>query len=160
MAEKQVLRDVTPEVVAEVRAMIARAQYGALATLATDDGWPVATRVGLATFEGEPLILVSSLAAHTGALRADPRCSLLIGEVGKGDALAHPRVTLRCRAEEIARDAPERVASREAYLAANPKAALYADLGDFAFMRLRIESASFNGGFGKAYALSRNDLAG
>jgi putative heme iron utilization protein len=158
VAEKQVLREVTAEVVAEVRAMIAGARYGALATLAPDDGWPVATRVGLAGFEDEPLILVSALAAHTGALRADPRCSLLIGDVGKGDPLAHPRVTLKCRSEEIARDAAERGSAREAYLAANPKAALYADLGDFAFMRLRIESASFNGGFGTAYALQRSDL--
>lgn len=158
MAEKQVLREVTAEVVAEVRAMIAGARYGALATIGPDDGWPVATRVGLAIFDGEPLILVSALASHTGALRADPRCSLLIGEVGKGDALAHHRVTLKCLAEEIGREAPERTAAREAYLAANPKAALYADLGDFAFVRLRIESASFNGGFGKAYALTRSDL--
>jgi putative heme iron utilization protein len=158
MAEKQVLREVTPEVVAEAREMIGAARYGALATIGPEDGWPVATRVGLALFEGEPLILVSALAAHTGALRADPRCSLLIGEVGKGDALAHPRVTLKSRAEEIEREAPERLAAREAYLAANPKAALYADLRDFAFMRLRIEGASFNGGFGKAYALSREEL--
>ena len=62
--------------------MIAGARYGALATLAPDGGWPVATRVWLAGFEGEPLILVSALAAHTGAQRADPRCSLLIGDVG------------------------------------------------------------------------------
>jgi putative heme iron utilization protein len=116
--------------------------------------------VGLAVFESEPLILVSALAAHTSALRTDPRCSLLIGEVGKGDALAHARVTLKCRAEEIAREARDHASVRDAYLAANPKAALYADLGDFAFMRLRIESASFNGGFGKAYALGREDLIG
>ena len=69
-------------------------------------------------------------------------------------------MTLKCRADEIGREAPERMAAREAYLAANPKAALYVDLGDFAFMRLRIESASFNGGFGKAYVLSRSDLVG
>ena len=158
MAETGVLREVTAEVIAQVRAMIAAARFGALATLAPEDGWPVATRVGLATSGGEPLVLVSALAAHTAALRADPRCSLLIGDVGKGDALAHPRVTLKCRAEEIARDAAEHAAARSAYLAANPKAALYADLGDFAFMRLSIESASFNGGFGKAYALTRSEL--
>ena len=126
MAEKQVLRTVTAEVTAEVRTMIAAARHGALATLAPGDGWPVATRVGLAVFESEPLILVSALAAHTSALRNDPRCSLLIGEVGKGDALAHPRVTLKCRAEEIAREARDHASVRDAYLAA------FADRGSHA----------------------------
>jgi putative heme iron utilization protein len=155
MAERQVLREVTPEVIAEVRAMIAAARYGALANLSPADGWPVATRVGLALHEGIPLILISALAAHTAALRADPRCSLLIGEVpNKGDPLAFARVTLRCRAVEIARSE----AVRTAYLGAQPKAELYIDLPDFAFMRLEIESASYNAGFGRAYAISADDL--
>lgn len=149
------LRAVTPEVMAEVRAMIAGARYGALASLSPQDGWPVATRVGLAVHEGMPLILISALAAHTAALRADPRCSLLIGEVpDKGDPLAFARVTLKCRAVEMARGE----AVRAAYLRAQPKAELYVDLPDFAFMRLEIESASYNAGFGRAYALTAADL--
>ena len=152
-----VLRDVTPEVVAEVRAMIAAARYGALASLSATDGWPVATRVGLAVHEGSPLILISALAAHTAALRADPRCSLLIGEVpDKGDPLAFARVTLKCRAVEVARGD----AVRAAYLRAQPKAELYVDLPDFTFMRLVVESASYNAGFGRAYALGGEALRG
>jgi putative heme iron utilization protein len=152
-----VLRDVTPEVVAEVRAMIGTARYGALATLAPNDGWPVATRVGLAVHEGSPLILISALAAHTAALRADPRCSLLIGEVpDKGDPLAFARVTLKCRAVEVARGD----AVRAAYLQAQPKAELYLDLPDFTFMRLLVESASYNAGFGRAYAIGGEALRG
>lgn len=150
-----VLRDVTPEVVAEARAMIAAARYGALASLAPAGGWPVATRVGLAVHEGSPLILISALAAHTAALRADPRCSLLIGEVpDTGDPLAFARVTLKCRAVEVARGD----AVRAAYLQAQPKAELYVDLPDFTFMRLVVESASYNAGFGRAYALTGEDL--
>ena len=157
MAERQVLRDVTPEVIAEVRGMIAAARYGALATLAPADGWPVATRVGLAVHEGMPLILISGLAAHTAALRADPRCSLLLGEVpDKGDPLAFARVTLRCRAVEIERSE----AVRTAYLRAQPKAELYVDLTDFTFMRLEVESASYNAGFGRAYAIAWDELRG
>lgn len=155
MAEQHVLRDVTPDVLAEVRGSIAAARYGVLATLAPADGWPVATRVGLAVHEGMPLILISALAAHTAALRADSRCSLLIGEVpDKGDPLAFARVTLKCRAVEIGRSA----AVRAAYLGAQPKAALYIDLPDFTFMRLEIESVSYNAGFGRAYALTGDDL--
>jgi len=32
------------------------------------------------------------------------------------------------------------------------------DLGDFAFFRLELESASLNGGFGKAFNLTQDDL--
>ena len=158
MADRRGLRAVTPEVVAEVRALLADARWGTIASLDPEDGWPIATRVGLAMFEGDPLIVVSALAAHTGALRADPRCSLLVGEPGKGDPLAHPRVTLKCRAEEIAGETAELVSARAAYLEANPKAQLYVDLPDFAFMQLRIVEASYNAGFGKAYVISGDSL--
>jgi putative heme iron utilization protein len=142
-------------VIAEVRALIGSARYGALASLGPADGWPVATRVGLAVHEGAPLILISALAAHTAALRADPRCSLLIGDVpDKGDPLAFARVTLKCRAVEIERSE----ALRAVYLRAQPKAELYVDLPDFAFMRLEVESASYNAGFGRAYVLTGDDL--
>lgn len=157
---RNVLRPTTPEIVAEVRALIASARSGALATIAPEDGWPVATRVGLATLDGVPLILVSALAAHTGALRADPRCSLLIGEAGKGDPLAHPRVTLKCRAREIGREGPDAGRARAAYLAAQPKAQLYADLPDFTFMALDVLSGSYNAGFGRAYAIDGELLRG
>ena len=152
------LGQVTPDIIAEVRSLIAAARYGALATLAPADGWPQATRVGLASYEGQPLILISALAAHTAALRADPRCALLIGEVGKGDPLAHPRASLTCQAAEIPRADPRAAAARAAYLAAQPKAQLYIDLPDFAFMQLQITRVSFNAGFGKAFALSGDDL--
>jgi putative heme iron utilization protein len=151
------LRDLTPEVIAEVRGLIAAARHGALATLSPADGWPVATRVGLAMHEGMPLILVSALAAHTAALRADPRCSLLIGAVpDKGDPLAFARATLRCRAVELARSD----LLRAAYLGAQPKAGLYVDLQDFAFMRLEVESVSYNAGFGRAYVIDADALRG
>ena len=152
-----VLREVTPEVIAEVQAMIAAARYGALATIAPTDGWPVATRVGLAVHEGMPLILISALAAHTAALRADARCSLLLGEVpDKGDPLAFARATLKCRAMELARNE----AVRAAYLRAQPKAEPYVDLPDFTFMRLAVESVSYNAGFGRAYVIGGEELRG
>ena len=149
-----VLRELTPEVIAEAAALLAAAEHGALATLAPADGWPQATRVGLALVgRFTPLILVSALAAHTGALRADPRCSLLVGEPGKGDPLAHPRLMLKCRAEEISRDGAGYAPAGAAYLAAQPKAQLYVDLPDFAFMALRPVSATYNAGFGRAFVL-------
>jgi putative heme iron utilization protein len=50
-------------------------------------------------------------------------------------------------------------ALRAAYLAAQPKAGLYVDLPDFAFMRLAVESVSYNGGFGRAYAIGWDELS-
>jgi len=158
---KSVLREVSPEVVAEVRHLIAGARHGALATVSHEDGHPVATRVGIATLaDGTPIILVSGLSAHTPALLADPRCSLLIGEPGKGDPLAHPRITIKCEAQRLERDSPAHNQARAAYLAAHPKASLYVDLGDFRFFALKPLSASYNGGFGRAYALDGGEIAG
>lgn len=160
-AQKPVERFQTPDtaVLDEVRQMIGAARYAALASLSPEDGFPLCTRIGLATLEdGTPLTLISALAAHGPALMADPRCSLLIGEVGKGDPLAHKRVMLKCRAKFFGRDSAAHEAAKARYLAAHPKAGLYADLGDFSFVALRAESGLFNAGFGRAFRLDSNDL--
>ena len=78
------------------RSLVRTARFATISTLHPDTGWPQATRVAVATdVSGHPLILISNLAAHTPALRADPRCALLFGEPGTGDPLAHPRIRLR-----------------------------------------------------------------
>jgi putative heme iron utilization protein len=142
-----------------VKTLVRTARYAALATLDPATGAPVATRVATATtLNGEPLILVSSLTPHTAAMLHDARISLLVGEPGKGDPLAHPRVTLQCRARKLDRQSEEGQHARQRYLNRHPKAALYADFGDFSFFELGIDSASFNGGFGKAYRMDRADV--
>lgn len=156
---KDVLRPVDEEARRQARTLVRSARYGALATLDPATGAPVATRVALATdIDGTPLILVSGLSAHTGGLAADPRCSLLVGEPGKGDPLAHPRMSVGCRAQRLERGTPQYARAERRYLARQPKARLYAGFPDFALHRLEVEGASLNGGFGKAYALSRADL--
>jgi len=157
--KKDVLLEVDDSVRETARNLVQAARYGALATLSTNDGYPQCTRVGLATFkDGTPFIFISALAAHTGALLADPRCALLVGEPGKGDPLAHPRISLSCRAEVVAPHLNDAKQARKIYLEAHSKAQLYIDLPDFRFFRLVLVKASFNGGFGRAYALSTADL--
>jgi len=157
--EQGVLRETTAAVIAEAREMIRAADHAALATIEAGTGHPLASRVGLATLaDGTPLIVVSGLAAHSAALDGEPRCSLLIGETGKGDPLAHPRLTLMCRAALVAPDG--RADARARYLAQHAKAAIYVDLPDFRFFRLSIERASFNAGFGRAYAIAGGALVG
>ena len=115
-------------------------------------GHPMTSRVAVASLgEGRvPLLFVSALAAHTPQMRADPRCSLLVGDMGKGDPLTNPRLMLTCRAHELAWTE----ALRETWLAAHPKGRVYVDLADFVFVELRVEAVSFVGGFGRAYAIS------
>lgn len=158
-AKKNPLLEVTSETRIEVRTLIANARYAALAVLTPESGHPACSRVGLATLEnGTPVIFISALAAHTGALVADPRCSLLIGDPGKGDLLAHPRISIACTGSKLAPESDDAAAARQRYLSAHPKAKLYIDLPDFRFFRLDPIDASFNGGFGRAYALSAADV--
>ncbi|MCB1382566.1 MAG: pyridoxamine 5'-phosphate oxidase family protein [Notoacmeibacter sp.] len=139
--------------------LLGEAHHGALATLEPQTGSPMVTRIAVTQGPGgDPHALISTLAAHTTALLADPRCSLLVGEPGKGDPLAHPRLTLFCRAQPLPREGSDFPAAMEAMLAANPKVRLYAGFADFTLFRLRVERASLNGGFGRAWRLDRRDI--
>ncbi|WP_232845754.1 HugZ family pyridoxamine 5'-phosphate oxidase [Aurantimonas marina] len=136
------------------RTLLRSARHGALAVLRPGDGHPAASRVLVATdFLGRPLLLMSDLTLHARALAADCRCSLLVEATGKGDPLTHPRLTVFGGASAVAADDPKRPALRERFLARHPKSALYADFGDFHFVRLQPQSASLNGGFGRAFEL-------
>lgn len=157
--KKDVIRETDAAAVRLARTLLRGARFGALAAIERDTGWPLASRVGVATdIDGTPLILISMLSAHTGAILAEPRCSLLVGEPGKGDALAHPRMTILCHAKRLERGSDDHARAERRYLNRNPKAMLYAGLGDFSLFRLEPDRASLNGGFGKAYALTSADL--
>ncbi|MBD3679412.1 MAG: HugZ family protein [Rhodobacteraceae bacterium] len=154
------IRPTDDEARALARDLISGARFAALAVL-LPDGMPHVSRVALATApDGGPVTLISSLAVHSQALTADPRCSLMVGEPGaKGDPLTHPRLTLQARARFISRDSDDHGALRADYLQKRPKAALYADFADFSFVRFEVAEALLNGGFGKAYRLTPEDLA-
>jgi hypothetical protein len=102
---------------------------------------------------------MSRLAAHAGNLEADARASILLAQGGKGDPLAHPRLTV---IGHVTRTTEPRVRSR--FLARHAKAKLYADFGDFSFWRMDITAGHLNGGFARAMSLGpeqlRTDLAG
>lgn len=141
------------------RRLMRTARSGTLATNDHGSGTPFASLVSVATdLDGSPLILTSQLSVHTRLLEADPRCSLLLSAVGKGDPLAHPRLTLIATAQRLERASEETRQVRRRYLTQHPKAALYADFPDFSFWRLDVSSASLNGGFGRAYRMTREDL--
>lgn len=158
--KKDTIQQTTDEVRALAKQLITTASYGALGVLDPATGRPSVTRVALASdTDNTPLLLASGLATHTPALNANPVCSLLLGEPGdKGDPLVHPRITLACVAQKFTREDEGYSRLRELFLQQRPKVKLYIDLGDFVIFRLNIESAGLNGGFGKAYHLTADDI--
>jgi heme iron utilization protein len=139
------------EAIADAKRLMRLARTGGLATLEAAGGAPLTTLIGVASdFDGAPLILMSTLSRHTKNLAHDPRASLLLtGRHDRGDPLNHPRVSLSGQVERCA--APR---AKVRYLQRNPKAALYAGFADFAVFKLRIQDVHFNGGFGRAAALT------
>jgi hypothetical protein len=102
------------------QSLIAAARFAALAVLHPETRAPYVSRIALGRApSGAPVTLVSTLALHTTALKADPR---------------------------------------EKYLAEHPKSKLYADFADFGFVLFEAEGAALNGGFGRAYMLTPEDL--
>jgi putative heme iron utilization protein len=131
--------------IAESRLILRATRVATLATL-TNDGAPFATLTTVATaYDGSPILLLSRLAHHTRFLERDGRCSLLLARGGRGDPLAHPRLTLVGTAARV-----QDPAARARFLRRNPKAELYADFPDFSFWRLTISAVHLNGGFARA----------
>ncbi|MDW4551131.1 pyridoxamine 5'-phosphate oxidase family protein [Defluviimonas sp. D31] len=154
------IRETDDEARGLARDLLTGAATAALGVIEPGSGAPFVSRIafGLGP-QGEPMTLVSDLAVHARALRADPRASLLIGAPGpKGDPLTHPRLTLRASARFVARDDGRRDALRAVWLGHHPKAKLYVDFDDFHFVLFDIADGLLNGGFAKAYALDANDL--
>ena len=149
--------DFDPRAVAKTLLRTTRA--GTLATLDRNTGYPFASLVNVATdVDASPLILVSKLATHTANLEVDGRASLLLAETGKGDALAHPRLTVLGTFAPVARDGADDARIRRRFLARHPKSELYAGFGDFAFWRMAVVSAHLNGGFARAADLTPQDV--
>lgn len=129
------------------RMLLRNNRVAALGTLDPESGFPITTLATYATdLDGAPVLLVSGLSHHTRNLAADQRCSLLMSQGGKGDPLAHPRLTMTANAMRV--DDP---VIRRRFLARHPKAKLYVDFPDFVFLRLEPQRIMLNGGFARAF---------
>ncbi|HEY1473208.1 MAG TPA: DUF2470 domain-containing protein [Pseudolabrys sp.] len=149
--------DFVPQGVAKTLLRVTRT--GTLATLDRNSGHPFASLVNVATdADGSPLILVSKLATHTANLECDGRASLFLAETGKGDALAHPRLTVLGTFAPVDREGADDPRIRRRFLTRHPKSELYAGFGDFAFWRMGVVSAHLNGGFARAADLTAADV--
>lgn len=140
------------------RSLLRSIRAGTLATL-TEAGAPFASLTSVATdIDGAPLILISGLSHHTRHISGDPRCSLLLAQTGKGDPLAHPRLTVTCTTRRVDRESAEGARIRRRFLCRHPKAELYADFGDFSFWRLEPVHFFLNGGFARAWDGPASDI--
>jgi heme iron utilization protein len=157
LPENAPVPDFDPNTVAKDLLRTTRA--GALATLDRNTGYPFASLVNVATdSDGSPLILISKLSTHTANLEVDGRASVLLAATGKGDPLAHPRLTLLGSFTQLSRDDAQEPRVRWRFLARHPKSELYAGFGDFSFWRLDVVSAHLNGGFARAADLKGADV--
>lgn len=145
-----------------VRTLLRRLDRAALATalpVQNDTGengtWPYASLVLVAVdHDLAPILLISDLAEHTKAIRADNRVSLLFdGTAGLDQPLTGARVSLVGRAVPTG---DERVKRR--FLARHPDAAMYAGFKDFHFFKVIPERAHLVAGFGKIRWLSMAEL--
>lgn len=135
------------EPIAMARAVLRTARIGALATLDPASGFPLATLTNVASdVDGTPLFLASKLALHTRNIEADPRASILVSSLGKGDPLAS---SARLSVVGTAERCQDENAMRR-FLACHPKARLYAGFPDFSLFRLNVRGFHPNGGFARA----------
>ncbi|MEM8685065.1 MAG: DUF2470 domain-containing protein [Pseudomonadota bacterium] len=147
---------INDEVRSQARTLIRTARHGALALIG-DDGAPSVARVGLATdTNGLPVFPVSSLSGRVDDMHRDGRASLLVGQSGNGDVLAHSRLSMNGHARRL--DGDEHRRARRRYLERHPKADLYIDFADFSLWCLEVTTVSFVRGFGHAYAMDARDI--
>jgi putative heme iron utilization protein len=143
------------------RALVARERHGVLCTAhALHDGWPFGSIVPYAlTPEGDPVVLLASIAEHTKNLLADPRASLFVADSGADDdPQAGARVTLLARAE-IPQDAALLVA-RAAWVERWPDREMDTEGHGFALHVLRVVRVRWIAGFGEMGWLDRESWSG
>lgn len=119
--------------------LVSGRKAGVLATMSTrHPGWPYPAMMPYAlNSAGRPLFPISTLAAHTQDLLADPRAALM--------GLVSPIPP------------EERLAARTAYVQKFPEAEMWADFGDFEFYSLEPMDIHYVGGFGAAGWISAAD---
>jgi putative heme iron utilization protein len=138
------------DLASQARALLQQQQQGVLSTISVHQaGYPYGSLTPYAlSRRGAPLILISTLAAHTQNLAADDRASLFIAAVDESlDPQAGTRISLlgrfaRVAAAEVA-DARTRFANRL------PRASANSQTPDFQLWEMEVEAVRLVAGFGQ-----------
>jgi len=134
------------------------------AMLAThgDDGPNAGMVAVVASADGDLLMHLSRLAAHTRQILAQPQVAILLcqpdDEHTVADVQTLPRVTLYGVAQVISRDQPDYAPLQQTYLRRLPAATMLFDFPDFVLLRVVVERGRFVGGFAQARNLTREVL--
>ena len=106
------------------------------------------------------LLHLSTLAAHTRNLLADPRAGLTISEPEREgeDPQTLARVMLQGRVERLAKGSAAYRDGARRYQARFPTATPRFEFGDFLLLRLTPSQVRFVGGFARAYTLDSSGL--
>lgn len=142
----------------EARLFLRSSRSGILSTHSSKfDGYPFGS---VAPFvldhDGQPIILISTIAEHTKNIIANPKVSLLVF-AGDEDLQANSRLTLIGDATIIEKNDPD---LRARYLRYLPQAASYFDMHDFSFYRIAIKQARYIAGFGKMSWIPAQEFTG
>ena len=95
--------------------------------------------------DGQPIVLISTIAEHTKNIIANPKVSLLVF-AGAEDLHANGRLTLIGEAEQLEKNDVDLMARYCRYL---PESTGYLAMHDFQFYRIHIVQARYIAGFGK-----------
>lgn len=145
----------------KLRQLLDAQTIAALGTLQA--GEPFVSMVPFALLAGGIFVIhVSALAAHTKNMLNSPRVSLLVMAPVTPDTTpqALARVTIQGDAERLAASSEGLLAAREAYLMRFPQVSDTVDSHDFSFFAVRPSTVRFVGGFGQAFTLRPEVLAG
>jgi putative heme iron utilization protein len=140
----------------EARTLVSSMTVGYLATVGEEgDPWCSLVVYG-PTADGDPVLLVSTMAEHGRNLMVDPRASLALNDPSApGDPLDRPRITLAGR---VVRPKGEREQEAlDAHVAAIPGAMLYAGWDDFTMWVLEVQRVRWVGGFAVMETVSAED---
>jgi putative heme iron utilization protein len=140
----------------EARTLVSSMTVGYLATVGeAGDPWCSLVVYG-ATADGDPVLLVSTMAEHGRNLLVDSRASLALNDPSApGDPLDRPRITLAGRAVQPQGERAEQALA--AHVAAIPGAMLYAGWDDFTLWVLEVQRVRWVGGFAVMETVSRED---
>lgn len=156
--KKDLLQKPDKSTLTGAKKLIRTSRHGVLSVVDQGSGSPISSLIGLATdSDGSPIFPASALGRIIKAMQSHPRVSLLVENVGRGDPLAHPRISLTAFASKL--EGEDRQRARRRYLARHTKASIYIDFKDFSIWKLSIQSALYIAGFGQAYELAQEHLS-